>query len=134
MDNVISFTPAELVGFITAIGGAIVTIGAVVTIIFKLVNRLKAPEDKQNERLDALEKNYEILSEDLKEQKRQRDETITQFMQYFTNDDNRFKAIERSNKVTQNALLALLKHALNGNDLDALKDAEKSLEAYLIEK
>lgn len=134
MDNVISFTPAELVGFITAIGGAIVTIGAVVTIIFKLVNRLKAPEDKQNERLDALEKNYEILSEDLKEQKRQRDETNTQFMQYFTNDDNRFKAIERSNKVTQNALLALLKHALNGNDLQALKDAEKSLEAYLIEK
>ena len=134
MDNVINFTPAELVGFITAIGGAIVTIGAVVTIIFKLVNRLKAPEDKQNERLDALEKNYEILSEDLKEQKRQRDETITQFMQYFTNDDNRFKAIERSNKVTQNALLALLKHALNGNDLQALKDAEKSLEAYLIEK
>ena len=134
MDNVISFTPAELVGFITAIGGAIVTIGAVVTIIFKLVNRLKAPEDKQNDRLDALEKNYEILSEDLKEQKRQRDETITQFMQYFTNDDNRFKAIERSNKVTQNALLALLKHALNGNDLQALKDAEKSLEAYLIEK
>lgn len=134
MDNVISFTPAELVGFITAIGGAIVTIGAVTTIIFKLVNRLKAPETKQNERLDALEKNYDKLSEDLKEQKRQRDETITQFMQYFTNDDNRFKAIERSNKVTQNALLALLKHALNGNDLQALKDAEKSLEAYLIEK
>lgn len=134
MDNVISFTPAELVGFITAIGGAIVTIGAVVTIIFKLVNRLKAPEDKQNERLDALEKKQELLAEDLKEQKRQRDETITQFMQYFTNDDNRFKAIERSNKVTQNALLALLKHALNGNDLQALKDAEKSLEAYLIEK
>ena len=134
MDNVISFTPAELVGFITAIGGAIVTIGAVTTIIFKLVNRLKAPEAKQNERLDDLEKKYEVLSEDLKEQKRQRDETITQFMQYFTNDDNRFKAIERSNKVTQNALLALLKHALNGNDLQALKDAEKSLEAYLIEK
>ena len=134
MDNVISFTPAELVGFITAIGGAIVTIGAVTTIIFKLVNRLKAPEAKQNERLDALEKKYDALSEDLKEQKKQRDETITQFMQYFTNDDNRFKAIERSNKVTQNALLALLKHALNGNDLQALKDAEKSLEAYLIEK
>lgn len=134
MDNVISFTPAELVGFITAIGGAIVTIGAVTTIIFKLINRLKEPETKQNERLDALEKKYDVLAEDLKEQKKQRDETITQFMQYFTNDDNRFKAIERSNKVTQNALLALLKHALNGNDLQALKDAEKSLEAYLIEK
>lgn len=134
MDNVISFTPAELVGFITAIGGAIVTIGAVVTLIVKLFTKIRAPETKQNERLDALEKKYDVLAEDLKEQKRQRDETITQFMQYFTNDDNRFKAIERSNKVTQNALLALLKHALNGNDLQALKDAEKSLEAYLIEK
>ena len=134
MDTVISFTPSELIAFITAIGGAIVTIGAVTTLIFKLFNRVKAPEIKQNERLDALEKKYDALSKDLKEQKRQRDETITQFMQYFTNDDNRFKAIERSNKVTQNALLALLKHALNGNDLQALKDAEKSLEAYLIEK
>ena len=134
MDNVISFTPSELVGFITAIGGAIVTIGAVVALIVKLFNRVKAPEEKQNKRLDALEKNYELLSEELKEQKKERAETVAQFMQYFTNDDNRFKSIERSNKVTQNALLALLKHALNGNDIDALKDAEKSLEAYLIEK
>ena len=47
MDNVIQFTPAELVGFITAIGGAIVTIGAVTTLIFKLFNRLRAPETKQ---------------------------------------------------------------------------------------
>jgi hypothetical protein len=134
MDNVISFTPAELVGFITAIGGAIVTIGAVVTIIFKLVNRLKAPENKQNERLDALEAKYAVIEEDLKAQKAERAETIKQFMGYFSNDDKRFKSIERSNKITQNALLALLKHALNGNDLQALKDAEKDLEAYLIEK
>lgn len=123
MDNVISFTPSELIGFITAIGGSIVTIGAVITLIVKLFNRVKAPELKQDERLDALEK-----------RQLEQAETIETFKQYFTNDDNRFKAIERSNKVTQNALLALLKHALNGNDLQALKDAEKSLEAYLIEK
>ena len=42
--------------------------------------------------------------------------------------------IEKSNKITQTALLALLKHSLNGNDVDSLKDAEKSLEEYLIEK
>jgi hypothetical protein len=134
MDNVISFTPSELVGFITAIGGAIVTVGAVAALIVKLFNRVKAPENKQNERLDALEKNYELLSEDLKEQKKERAETVARFMQYFTNDDNRFKAIERSNKITQGALLALLKHALNGNDVNSLKDAEKALEDYLIEK
>lgn len=134
MDNVISFTPSELVGFITAIGGAIVTIGAVAALIVKLFNRVKAPEEKQNKRLDALEKNYELLSEDLKEQKKEQAETVSRFMEYFTNDDNRFKAIERSNKITQGALLALLKHALNGNDVNSLKDAEKALEDYLIEK
>jgi len=123
MDNVISFTPSELVGFITAIGGAIVTIGAVITLFFKLVNKAKAPEIKQNERLDAIEKRLDS-----------HDEALTEFRQYFINDDNRFKTIERSNKITQGALLALLKHALNGNDVKAIQDAEKELEAYLIDK
>ena len=123
MDNVISFTPSELVAFITAIGGAIVTIGAVVALIVKLVKRVKAPELKQDKRIEALEKKQKEF-----------EDTIAQFRQYFTNDDNRFKAIEKSNKITQGALLALLKHALNGNDVNSLQDAEKQLEAYLIDK
>ena len=123
MDNVISFTPSELVGFITAIGGAIVTVGAVAALIVKLFNRVKAPEEKQNKRLDAIEKKLKA-----------HDEVLDTFREYFINDDNRFKSIERSNKITQGALLALLKHALNGNDVNSLKDAEKALEDYLIEK
>lgn len=123
MDNVITFTPSELVGFITAIGGAIVTIGAVITLFVKLVNKAKEPELKQDQRITDLENT-------VKEQ----GETIETFKQYFDNDDKRFKSIERSNKITQGALLALLKHALNGNDINSLQDAEKSLEAYLIEK
>lgn len=123
MDNVITFTPSELVGFITAIGGAIVTIGAVITLFVKLVNKAKEPELKQDQRITELENT-------VKEQ----GETIETFKQYFDNDDKRFKSIERSNKITQGALLALLKHALNGNDINSLQDAEKSLEAYLIEK
>ena len=123
MDNVISFTPAELVGFITAIGGAIVTVGAVITLIFKLVNRVKAPEIKQNERIKAVEDRLKAVEDQNKV-----------FTQYFINDDKRFKAIERSNKITQSALLALLKHSINGNDTESLKKAEKSLEEFLIEK
>ena len=123
MDNVISFTPAELVGFITAIGGAIVTIGAVITLIFKLVNRVKAPEIKQNERISALETRIKEIEEKNKV-----------FTQYFINDDKRFKAIERSNKITQSALLAILNHSINGQDIESLKKAEKSIEEFLIEK
>jgi len=123
MDNVISFTPAELVGFITAIGGAIVTIGAVATIIFKVFNRIKEPEEKQNQRIQALEDKQEEQSK-----------ILETFRTYFANDDRRFKAIEKSNKITQGALLALLKHALNDGDKSTLKDAEKQLEEYLIDK
>ena len=106
METVITFTPAELVGFITAIGGCIVTIGAVITLIFKLVNRIKAPETEQ----------YKL------------------FTQYFINDDRRFKEIEKSTKITQGAILALLKHALNGNNTKQLEDTTAELEAYLIAK
>lgn len=127
MDNVISFTPAELVAFITAIGGAIVTIGGVVALIVKLVKKVRAPEVKQDKRIEALELKYKALDDKL-------EDAITTFRQYFTNDDNRFKAIEKSNKITQGAILALLKHALNGNDVGSLQDAEKQLEAYLLDK
>lgn len=123
MDNVITFTPAELITVITAVCGAVVSIGAAVAIFVKIYDKIKAPEKAQDKRLELIEiklDNHEKILE--------------KYQEFFTNDDNRFKSIERSNKVTQNALLALLKHALNGNDVDALKEAEKGLEAYLIEK
>ena len=123
MDKVISFTPTELVGFISLIGGTIVTIGAVVTLIINIVKKLRAPEDKQNEKL----KNHEDRINSLENQNKI-------FTQYFINDDKRFKAIERSNKITQSAILALLKHSINGQDIESLKKAEKSLEEFLIEK
>lgn len=123
MDNVIQFTPAQLIAVIIAICGAIVTISAAIGVITKALEKIKEPETAQNKRLELIEIKLDA-----------HDKVLEKYQEFFTNDDNRFKSIERSNKVTQNALLALLKHALNGNDIDALKDAEKSLEAYLIEK
>lgn len=123
MDNAITFTPAELVSIILGICAAIVTISAAIGVIAKLIVKARAPEAEQNIRLDTIDKRLDDI-----------DKTIATFREYFTNDDNRFKAIERSNKVTQTALLALLKHSLNGNDITSLKEAEKSLEEYLIDK
>ena len=123
MDNVITFTPAELITLITFLCGAVVSIGAAVAIFVKIYDKIKAPEKAQDKRLELIELKLES-----------HDKILEKYQEFFTNDDNRFKSIERSNKVTQNALLALLKHALNGNDVDALREAEKGLEAYLIEK
>lgn len=123
MNNVISFTPAQLLALILAICGAIVTISAAIGVITKAIERAKAPEKQQNERLNAIERRLD-----------DNDKTIEKFKEFFANDDNRFKAINKSNKVIQTALLALLKHSLNGNDTDSLKEAEKSLEEFLIDK
>ena len=123
MDTVITFTPAELVAFVTAIGGAVVTVGAVATLIFKIVNRLRAPEIKQDERIKALEDKYSKLEEQNKI-----------FTQYFINDNKRFNALEKSNQAILSTLRALLKHAINGNDREQLEDAEADLDRYLINR
>ena len=123
MDNVIQFTPAQLIALVLAVCGAIVTISAAIGVIAKALDKAKAPEKEQNERLDAHEKRLNA-----------HDEIIEKFKEYFDNDDRRFKEIEKSNKITQSALLALLKHSINGEDITSLKEAEKSLEEYLIEK
>lgn len=123
MNNTITFTPAEIISVVLGICAAIVSISAAIGVIAKLLDKAKAPEHQQNARLQAIESRLDEI-----------DKTITRYGEYFTNDDNRFKAIEKSNKVTQTALLALLKHSLNGEDKESLKEAEKSLEEYLIEK
>lgn len=123
MDTVIQFTPAQLIALVLAICGAIVTISAAIGVIAKALDKARAPEKEQNERLDAHEKRLNAL-----------DDIIVKFREYFDNDDRRFKEIEKSNKITQSALLALLKHSINGNDTESLKEARKNLEEYLIEK
>ena len=123
MDNVISFTPGQLIALVLAVCGAIVTISAAIGVITKAIDKAKAPEKQQNERLNAIERRLD-----------DNDKTIEKFREFFANDDNRFKAINKSNKIIQTALLALLKHSLNGNDTESLKAAEKSLEEFLIDK
>ncbi len=123
MNNVIQFTPAQLIALILSVCAAIVTISAAIGVIAKALDKAKAPEKEQNERLDAHEKRLNA-----------HDEIIEKFKEYFDNDDRRFKEIEKSNKITQSALLALLKYSLNGNDTESLKKAEESLENYLIDK
>lgn len=119
MDTVIQFTPGELL----AIAGAIITISTAIGVLINLFTKLKEPERKQDDRIKALEDRQDKT-----------DAIIEKFREYFDNDDKRLKAIDEGNKITQQGLLALLKHALNGNDTEALKVAEKNLEEYLINK
>lgn len=112
----IVFTPNQVFEMILWICGAIVSVSAAVTVIVKVIQKARAPEKKQNERITKLE------------------EEVKQFKQFFDNDNRRLKKLEDGNIVTQQALLALLAHAINGNDVDSLKKAKSDLEHYLMGK
>ena len=94
----------------------IISSATVITLIYGLMKFAGSPNRTQNQRLDALEKWREQVDDRL------------------TTGDNHFRAIDDGNRITQKAILALMKHAINGNDIDELKRAEKSLEEYLVEK
>ena len=56
MDNIISFTPAQLIALILAVCGAIVTISAALGVIVKAIDKARAPEKERDKRLDDHEK------------------------------------------------------------------------------
>ena len=65
MNNVISFTPSELVAFIGTIAGVCAGIATIVGVICKVVMRLKAPEVEQNNRIKALEEENKSRKEEI---------------------------------------------------------------------
>lgn len=127
MHDPIGITPAELCQIILACCGAIITISGSITVIINTVKKFKAPNKKQDERLDALEGNVLRIEERLK-----------LGSDRFQSDKERMEAIERSmsetNKIIIEGLQALTSHAIDGNNIEALKSAKKSLDGYLINK
>lgn len=116
MDQSITFTTQQVFELILWVCGAIVSVSAAVTVIAKVIQKAKAPEKTQNERISNLEKRVDVID------------------QHLDSDNKRLKKLEEGNRVTQQAILALLSHALNGNDLDSLQKAKNRLEDYLIGK
>lgn len=123
MDTVITFTPSQLFAFITAIGSAIVTCGAVVALFIKLINKIKAPETEQNQRIKILEDENKV-----------RKEEIQKLSIRLQTGDNNFKELEKTQKIILRSLQALLRHSLGSDDPGALKVAMKELDDFLVDK
>lgn len=112
----VQFTAYQVFEFVLFICSAIVSMSAAITVVIKVVQKAKEPEQSQNDRISALEKK------------------VDRFEQLFDNDNKRLIELEKGNRVTQQALLALLSHALNGDDVDSVVTAKKRLEEHLIGK
>ncbi len=95
----------------------------VINAVIGVFDRARKPETIQNDRINDLDK--EIREIRLK---------LEEFERYFTNDDNRIKELESGNRVTQSALLALMRNALDGNNREQLRTASNELDDYLTGK
>lgn len=108
-----------LAGLMTAVLGvasAIVLIVNAAEKIVKVVRLSRAPHDAHTERLDNLEK-----------WKRGVDDKLN-------NDNQRLGCIEEGNRASQRALLALLDHGIDGNNIEQMQHAKETLQNHLINR
>lgn len=107
---------AEIWSAVLAAASAIVLISNAVEKIVKAVKAAKAPGDAIDGRISELENwRKEVDNERIGNQKH-------------------FKAVDDSNRVTQLALLALLDHGIDGNNIDQMQHAKEELQTHLINR
>ena len=109
-------TPGEIVAAVLAVASAIVLLANAAEKIVKAWKAAKAPNDQQNQRLDALESRMEKVEGKL------------------DHDNDRLGVIDSGNRVTQRALLALLDHGIDGNNIEQMQHAKEELQDHLINR
>lgn len=127
MDHVITTTPQDIVNTILAVCGAIITISAAFTVIYKVIMKAKEPDKKQDERISVLEDHVVKIEARLELGNKR-----------FAADAERADAMEigmrESIKVIIETLQALTTHAIDGNNIQELKEARKQLTDYLLKR
>lgn len=113
MENI---TPSEAWAWLLAAALAITTLAGAVEKIVKAWRAAKAPNDRQDKRLDDLEA--------------WRAEVDRKLM----NDNVHLSNIDSDNRVTQRALLALLDHGIDGNNITQMQHAKEELQEHLINR
>lgn len=104
---------------------------AFVLSVFNLWDRIDSRLKSAKEPTKMLESRIEALEKTLDTDYGKR---FSEYDAHFKADLQRIEQIEEGNKVTQKALLALLNHAIDGNNTAQLKKAEEDLTQYLIDR
>ena len=109
-------TPSQVWAVILAAASAIVLLSNAAEKIVKAWKTAKAPHVEQDERIKALETWRKEVDKRL------------------DRGGEHFDAIDASNRVTQLALLALLDHGIDGNNIDQMQHAKEELQTHLINR
>lgn len=112
MNTEITFTLTQVV----ALCAAVVSIGGAYGVFMSVVKKLKEPLEKLKTEVEGFKCRIESLEQDQ------------------VNTIDRIEVIEESSRVTHKALLALLKHGIDGNNISALEEASNDIQEYLIKR
>lgn len=107
---------SEIWSVVAWIATGVVLIANAAEKVIAAVKLGRAPNVKQDERLDALEKWRGEVDERL------------------IRGNTHFDTIDEGNRVTQRALLALLEHGIDGNNTEKMVQAKEALETHLINR
>jgi len=108
--------PAVVWAAVLAVASAIVLLSNAAEKIAKAIQAAKAPNARQDERLQALEARVDDIDNKLRK------------------DHEHFATLDSGNRVTQRALLALLDHGIDGNNIEQMQHAKEELQNHLIER
>lgn len=113
MNNI---APDTIWTFVLAVASAVVLLSNAIEKIVKAWKAAKAPNVKQDERITALEDWRRTVDGKL------------------DRDNDRLESIEEGNRASQRALLALLDHGIDGNNIKQMQDAKEILQNHLIDR
>ena len=116
MSTQITFTFGQLLACVGTVCGTITGIAAAVAVLSKAIRKAREPNTLQDQRIAALEARADKSD------------------RLLDSDNRRLAALEKESSITQRALLALLKHGINGNDTAAMQKSMEEIESYLIER
>lgn len=108
--------PENLWAWLLAAASAIVLLTNAAKSIAEAVKAAKAPNAKQDKRMDDFEKRLDEMERELGREKRQLDE------------------IHEGLRASYQAQLALLDHGIDGNNIKQMQDAKEALQQHLINR
>lgn len=111
-----------LAAALVAVFGFVSALDKVLDIIHKYIKKAQAPDDAQNKRLDEMDRRLRTL-----------ETGYTQHSLALGRDLSRFGEIDEVNRLTLEAVRALLESKLTGNNVAAIQASKSKIDNYLME-
>lgn len=111
-----------VLGVLGSLCAGAITVDKVLDIIHKYIKKAQAPDDAQNKRLDEMDKRLRTL-----------ETGYAQHSLALGRDLSRFGEIDEVNRLTLEAVRALLESKLTGNNVAAIQASKSKIDNYLME-